>query len=77
MRGRFLMTAGTRPASQAIIEVEAKSLDVSISTERGQARLPLGERGPTVGERRMYQTSSACAERQQGLKGDCSIIRHG
>jgi hypothetical protein len=51
-----LMTVRTRPMSQRIIEVEAKSLDDSTNGEPGQARLSLVGRGPTVGERRMYDT---------------------
>jgi hypothetical protein len=51
-----LMTTRTRPMSQRIIEVEAKSLDDSTNGEPGQARLSLVGRGPTVGERRMYDT---------------------
>lgn len=61
--------------SQTIIAVEAKSLDDSTTGERRQARLPSVERGPTVGERRMYQTPSACAERQQSLSGSVAQAR--
>jgi hypothetical protein len=65
-----LMRANTRRMSWRVVEVEAKSLDASTNGERRQARLFLMERAPTVGERRMYQTRSAYAERQHGLSGN-------
>ena len=70
-----LMAARTRCVSQTIIEAQVKSLDDSTGVEKRQAGLPLVERGPTVGERRMYQTPSACAERQQGLSGNVAQTR--
>ena len=55
--------------SQTIIEAEANILDYTTSPEPSQAGLPMVERGLTVGRRPMYQTPSACTDRQQGLSG--------
>lgn len=60
-----VMTTRSRLMAQRIIQVEAKSPDAGTSAGRRQARLPLAERGPAVGARRMYQTQSARADRQR------------
>ena len=58
-----------RPASQTIIEVEAKSPDDSTSEERQQVRLPIVERGPAVVEEDVPEGSVDLCVFQRGLRG--------